>query len=80
MQEEHKKAVLLAAEIDEQNYRNEKERQEEIQVSSCIAWLFIFNLDIQTLEQKWTKAMKAVEHKARLECDAKDNAFQESTR
>ena len=37
MQEEHKKALLLAVEIDEQNYRNEKEKQEEIQVSSCIA-------------------------------------------
>ena len=80
MQGEHKKALLLAVEIDEQNYRNEKEKQEEIQVSSCIAWLFISNLDIQAFEQKWTKAMKAVEHKARSKCDAKDNAFQETTR
>ena len=79
MQEEHKKAVLLAVEMDEQNYQNEKEKQEEMQVCSCIVF-FISNLDIQAFEQKWTKAMKAVEQKARLECDAKDNAFQETTR
>ena len=46
----------------------------------CIDWLFISNLDIQAFQQKLTKEMKALEHKARLECDAKDNAFQESTR
>ena len=80
MQEEHKKAVLLAVELDEQNFQNEKEKQEEMQVCSCIVRFFISYLDIQAFEQKWTKAMKAVEHKARLECDAKDNAFQETTR
>ena len=41
MQEAQKKALLLAVEVDEQNYQNAREKQEEMQVG-LVHCLIIF--------------------------------------
>ena len=76
MQEEHRRAAVLAVEIDEQNYQHDREIQVYLTNFHFSKSVNLFCL--KSLKHKWAQEMKGIEKNARLECEAKETLIQET--